>query len=73
MMHLTLKGLESPGSLEVRWGGGGDIHMETGWGGEEVWDVEQSKVDGGGDKIWTIKNKLINFKKIKEKNVLESE
>ena len=54
MMHLTLKRLEATGSLEVRWGGGGDIHMETGWGGEEVWDVEQSKVDGGGDKIWSI-------------------
>jgi hypothetical protein len=27
----------------------------------------------GGDKVWTVKNKLINFKKIKEKNVLESE
>jgi hypothetical protein len=36
MMHLTLKILEVPGSLEVRWGGGwsGDIHVETGgWGG----------------------------------------
>jgi len=33
MMHLTLKRLEAPRSLEVRWHGG--------WGGEEVWDVEQ--------------------------------
>jgi hypothetical protein len=46
MIHLTLKRLEGPGSLEVRcggWGGvgwGGNIHMETGWGGVEVWDVE---------------------------------
>jgi hypothetical protein len=40
MMHLTLKRLEAPGSLEVRWDGDGDIHMETG-AGEEVWDVEQ--------------------------------
>ena len=40
MMHLTLKRLEVPGSLEVRWGGDGDIHMET-RGGDEVWDVEQ--------------------------------
>jgi hypothetical protein len=23
--------------------GGGGIHMEMGWGGEEVWDVEQSE------------------------------
>ena len=43
-MHLALKRLETPGSLEVRWGGGGDIHVETG-GGEEVWDVEQ--LEGG--------------------------
>jgi hypothetical protein len=27
MMHLTLKRLEAPGSLEVRWGWGG-----VGWG-----------------------------------------
>jgi hypothetical protein len=45
--HLTLKRLEAPGSLEVRWGGG--IHMEMGWSGVEVWDVEQSRrVDGEG-------------------------
>jgi hypothetical protein len=37
MMHLTLKILEAPGSLEVRWGGGGGgMHVETGWGGKEV-------------------------------------
>ena len=30
MMHLTLKRLEAPGSLEVMWGGGWDIHMEMG-------------------------------------------
>jgi hypothetical protein len=41
MMHLTLKSLEGPWSLEVRWAGGGGIHMEMGWGEEEVWDVEQ--------------------------------
>jgi len=30
-MHLTLKRLEVPGSLEVWWGGwGGDILVETG-------------------------------------------
>ena len=42
MMHLTLKTLEAPGSLEVRWGGGGGTHVEMGWGGEEVWYVVQS-------------------------------
>jgi hypothetical protein len=26
-----LKSLEAPGSLEVRWGVGGGIHVETGW------------------------------------------
>jgi hypothetical protein len=42
MMYLILKRLETRGSLEVRWSGGGDIHMEAlGWGGEKVWDVEQ--------------------------------
>ena len=44
MMYLTLKRLEAPGRLEVRWGGGGGIQVETGWGGEEVWGVEQSPV-----------------------------
>jgi hypothetical protein len=28
MKHLTLKRLEAPGRLEVRWGGGKGIHME---------------------------------------------
>jgi hypothetical protein len=34
-MHLTLKRLEAPGSLEVRWEGEGseDILMETGESG----------------------------------------
>jgi hypothetical protein len=61
MMHLTLKRLEAPGSLEVRWGGVGHegIHVETAWGGEEVWDVEQSK-DGyrTGNRIRSAKSKL---------------
>ena len=49
-MHLTLKRLEAPGSLEVRWGGGGggSIHVETGWGGEQVWHEEQSEGGFGG-------------------------
>ena len=49
MMHLTLKRLEAPGSLEVWWCRRGDIRMETG-GREEVWDVEQS--EGG----WGVRN-----------------
>jgi hypothetical protein len=55
-MHLTLKILEAPGSLEVRWGRGGNIHEET-EGEEEVWDVGQSEGGqrGGGNKIWSVK------------------
>jgi hypothetical protein len=34
MMHLTVKRLEAPRSLQVRCGGDEDIHVETGtWGG----------------------------------------
>jgi hypothetical protein len=35
MMHLILKRLETTGNLEVRWGGGGGIYMETGRGGQK--------------------------------------
>jgi hypothetical protein len=57
MTHLTLKRLEAPGSLEVRWGGGGSIHVETGWGREEMWDVEQLEGGSGvGNGLWSIKN-----------------
>ena len=43
-MHLTFNGLEAPGSLEVRWGEWwGHPCRDRGWGGEEVWDVEQSE------------------------------
>ena len=45
MMHLTLKRLEAPGSLEVRWGGEWRYPRGDGWDGEEVGDVKQS--DGG--------------------------
>jgi hypothetical protein len=44
-MHLILKRLEAPGSLDVQLGGGwgsGNILVETG-NGENVWDVEQSE------------------------------
>jgi hypothetical protein len=56
MMHLTLKRLEAPGSLEVRWGGEWGIHVETGWGGEEVWSMEQSEGGWGGGE-WNIECK----------------
>ena len=40
MKNLTLKRMELPRSLEVRWHGHGDIHMEIG-GGKKVCGVEQ--------------------------------
>ena len=45
-----------------------DIHVETGSGGEEVWDVEGSEGGWGGvgNRIWTVKNELqikLYFKK----------
>jgi hypothetical protein len=54
MIHLLLKRLEAPGSLEVT--------SHVGWGhphGDEVWDMEQSQ-DGWGTRngIWSVK-KLI--------------
>jgi hypothetical protein len=48
MMHVTLKRLEAPRSLEVKWGGG--IHVKTVLVGRRcgmwdvgcgMWDVEQ--------------------------------
>ena len=39
--------------------GCGGIHVETGWGGEEVWDVEQSGGGwGAGNEMSSVKNKL---------------
>jgi hypothetical protein len=37
--------------------GGGDIHVEMGWGGVEVWDVEQwyGGWGGIGNGIWSVK------------------
>lgn len=47
--------------------GVGDIHVETGCG-EEVWEVEQLGWTGVCvDKIWRVKNKLINKKKERKK------
>jgi hypothetical protein len=51
MMYLTLKRLEAPGGLEVRWGGGWDIHVETGgWGGGVGCGTVIGQM-GGGNKI----------------------
>ena len=51
MIHLTLKRLEAPGILEVRWSQGESIHVETGCGG--MWNSQ--RVDGGGE--WNMKCK----------------
>jgi hypothetical protein len=53
MMYLTLKRLETSGSLEVRWGGGGvgsgDILVETGVRRRyRIWSSQ--RVDRGGIK-----------------------
>jgi hypothetical protein len=56
MMYLSFKKLETPGSLEVRWGGGRDIHMETVRVGRRcgMWN-SQRVYRGGGSKIWSLK------------------
>jgi hypothetical protein len=52
MMHLTLKKLEAPGSLEVRWVGGGAFMWRQGWvERREVWD---------GGREWNMECKKIN-------------
>jgi hypothetical protein len=62
MMYLTLKRLEAPESLEVRWGGGWEHPHGDRWVGRryEMWN--SWTVDwGGSDKIWSVKiNYLIN-------------
>jgi hypothetical protein len=56
MMDLNLKRLEAPGSLEVRWGWGwghsyGDRGVGRRYGTWNSW-----RMDGGGNKIWSVKN-----------------
>ena len=46
MMHLILKRLEAPGSLEARWGESGGIHMEMGWVRRRCWMWSSRRVDG---------------------------
>jgi hypothetical protein len=55
MMRLTLKRLSALWSLEVRWCGGRVIYVETGWGGEEMLDMEQLEGRWGkGNGIWIV-------------------
>jgi hypothetical protein len=69
MMNLTLKRLEAPGSLEVRWGGewGHPYGDRMGWGGGvgcgaiRVWMGEM------GNGIWSVKNKLKTKLNLKER------
>jgi hypothetical protein len=57
-MHLTLKRLEVPGSLEDRWGGG--IHVETEWVGRRygMWNSWIVDEGWGGDKYRVQKSKF---------------
>ena len=45
------------------------IHVETGCGGEEVWDVEQleSGRGGAGNGIWSVKKRITNKIILKKK------
>jgi hypothetical protein len=55
MMHLTLKRLETTGSLEVRYDGGGYIQVETVALGSRcgMWSIQ--RVDGGAwNGIWNV-------------------
>ena len=47
MMYLTLKRLEVPGSLVVRWGGGVDIHVEAGGVGRRYGMWNSRRLDRG--------------------------
>jgi hypothetical protein len=65
-MHLTLKRLEAPESVEV-WKGGnwgvGTSSWRQGWGsrGGRMYGMWKShRVDREGDKFWTVKKPLKN-------------
>ena len=56
-MHLTLKRLEAPGCLEIRWGGGwgyppGDRVV---WGGGVGCGKEGGWMEGVGNGMWSVK------------------
>jgi hypothetical protein len=57
LMHLILRRLEALGSLEVRWDGGGDIHVETEVMRRRCGRWSNQKLDeGAGNGIWNVKN-----------------
>jgi hypothetical protein len=60
MMHLTLKRLEAPGNIEVRWGLGVGAFTWR-WNGVDrscvMWN--SLRMDGGmGNEIWSVKFEL---------------
>jgi hypothetical protein len=62
MIHLTLKRLEAPGSLEVRWGGGwghpsGD---RVGLGGDVGCGAIRGWMWRGGNGIWSVNKRITN-------------
>ena len=62
-MHLTLKRLEDPGTLEMWWDGwGGDIFLEAGRAGRRYGMWCSQRVDQKRNKIWSVQIN-INFKK----------
>jgi hypothetical protein len=68
MMHLTLKRLEAPGTLEVRWDGGGWEHPHgdgVGWGGGVGPGAVRGCIWGGGE--WNMEGKKSIKRKIKLK------
>jgi hypothetical protein len=69
MMHLTLKRLEAPGSLEVRWGGRWGHPRGDRWVGRRCGLWNSRRVSGGENKIWSVKN----IKKEREREKEEEE
>jgi hypothetical protein len=57
MMHLILDRLEAQESLEVRWGGGHPSGDKVGWGAGVGCQAVGDWM-GGGNVIWSVKNKL---------------
>jgi hypothetical protein len=51
-MHLTLKRLEAPGSLEVYWGRWGERTLSWRQGDGMT---KSQKIKQDGDKIWSVK------------------
>jgi hypothetical protein len=57
-MHLTLKRQEATGTLEIWWGGERGHSRGNSEVGRRYVMWNSQRVDGDGDKIWSVKNKL---------------